>query len=145
MDSLTETFCLIDDFCRQFEPAWHKRMLQAGSKKRRRKSELGLSELMTLAILFHQLRFRQFKSFYLNHACRYLRAEFPKLPSYQRVVEPMPRCAVGRLVRAPEGGTATASPSPTPRRWRSATTSASPATRSSRARRSAARPPWAGS
>jgi len=94
MDSLTETFCLIDDFCRQFEPAWHRRMLSAGSKKRRRRPELSLAELMTLAVLFHQLRFRQFKSFYLNHACRYLRAEFPKLPSYQRVVELMPRCAV---------------------------------------------------
>jgi transposase len=94
MDSLTETFCLIDDFCRQFEPAWHRRMLSAGAKKRRRKPELSLAELMTLAVLFHQLRFRQFKSFYLNHACRYLRAEFPKLPSYQRAVELMPRCAV---------------------------------------------------
>jgi len=92
MDSLTETFCLIDDFCRQFEPAWHKRMLQTGSKKRQRKSELSLAELMTLVVLFHQLRFRQFKSFYLNHACRYLRAEFPKLPSYQRIVELTPRC-----------------------------------------------------
>src|SRR5512137_1324357 len=94
MDSLTETFCLIDDFCRQFEPAWHRRMLPAGSKKRRRKPELSLAELMTLAVLFHQLRFRQFKSFYLNHAFRHLRAEFPRLPSYQRVVELMPRCAV---------------------------------------------------
>jgi transposase len=91
---LTETFCLIDDFCRQFEPAWHRRMLLAGSKRRRRKPELSLSELMTLMVLFHQIRFRQFKSFYLNHACRHLRAEFPKLPSYQRAVELMPRCAV---------------------------------------------------
>ena len=94
MDSVTETYCLIDDFCRQFEPVWHRRMLQAGSKKRQRKSELSLAELMTLVVLFHQLRFRQFKSFYLNHACRYLRAEFPSLPSYQRVVELMPRCVV---------------------------------------------------
>jgi transposase len=93
MDSLTETFCLVDDFCRVFEPAWHKRLLQAGSKKRRRKSELGLPELMALTILFHQLRFRQFKSFYLNYACRHLRAEFPKLPSCQRMAELMPRCA----------------------------------------------------
>jgi transposase len=93
MDSLTETFCLIDDFCRQFEPAWHKRLLQSGPKKRRRRSGLCLAELMTLAVLFHQLRFRQFKSFYLNYACRHLRAEFPGLPSYQRVVELMPRCA----------------------------------------------------
>ncbi len=68
-------------------------MLQAGSKKRRRPPALSLAELMTLVVLFHQLRFRQFKSFYLNHACRYLRAEFPKLPSYQRVIELMPRCA----------------------------------------------------
>jgi transposase len=91
---LTETFCLIDDFCRQFEPAWHRRMLPHGSKKRQRKSELSLAELMTLVVLFRQIRFRQFKSFYPNHACRYLRAEFPRLPSYQRVVELMPRRAV---------------------------------------------------
>ena len=92
MDSLTETFCLIDDFCREFEPAFHKRLLANGSKKRRRKCELSLSELMTLTVLFHQLRFRQFKGFYLGYVCRHLRAEFPKLPSYQRVVELMPRC-----------------------------------------------------
>lgn len=68
-------------------------MLQAGSKKRRRPPALRLAERMTLVVLFHQLRFRQFKSFYLNHACRYLRAEFPKLPSYPRIIELMPRCA----------------------------------------------------
>ena len=34
---------------------------------------------MTLAVLFHQLRFRPFKSFYLGYACRHLRREFPKL------------------------------------------------------------------
>jgi len=89
MDSL-----LVDDFCRQFEPAWQRRMLSAGSKKRRRKSGPSLSELMTLTILFHQLRFRQFKSFYLNHACRCLRVEFPRLLGHQRVVDLMPRCAV---------------------------------------------------
>jgi len=93
MDSLTETFCLIDDFCRVFEPALNKRLLANGSKKRRRKGGLSLSELMTLTVLFHQLRFRQFKGFYLGYACRHLRAEFPGLPSYQRVVELMPRCA----------------------------------------------------
>ena len=65
MDSLTETFCLIDDFCREFEPAFHKRLLANGVKKRQRKGELSLSELMTLMVLFHQLRFRQFKCFYL--------------------------------------------------------------------------------
>lgn len=94
MDSLTETFCLIDDFCQAFEPEWEKRLLADGHKKRHRAASLCLSELMTLAVLFHQLRFRQFKSFYLLYAQRHLRAEFPGLPSYQRCLELLPRCIV---------------------------------------------------
>jgi transposase len=93
MDSLTELFCLMDDFCRRFEPAFEQRLLSTGKKTRRRRCELSLAELMTLTVLFHQLRFRQFKAFYLGYVCRHLRAEFPKLPSYQRCVELMPRCA----------------------------------------------------
>jgi transposase len=93
MDSLTELFCLIDDFCRVFEPAFEQRLLADGQKKRRRRSELSLSELMTLTVLFHQLRYRQFKAFYLGYVCRHLRAEFPKRPSYSRCVELLPRCA----------------------------------------------------
>jgi transposase len=93
MDSLTELFCLIDDFCRVFEPVWQRQLLSSGVKRRRRSSSLSLSELMTLAILFHQLRFRQFKLFYLGYVCRHLRAEFPSLPSYHRCVELLPRCA----------------------------------------------------
>ena len=30
MDSLTELFCLIDDFCQDFEPEWEKRLLADG-------------------------------------------------------------------------------------------------------------------
>lgn len=93
MDSLTELFCQVDDFCRLFEPAWEQRLLSTGTKKRRRRSQLSLSELMTLTILFHQLRFRQFKSFYLGYVCRHLRADFPTLPSYPRCIELLPRCA----------------------------------------------------
>jgi hypothetical protein len=55
MDSLTETFCLIDDFCRAFEPAFNRRLLANGPKKRQRRGGLSLSELMTLAVLFHPL------------------------------------------------------------------------------------------
>jgi transposase len=106
MDSLTELFCQIDDFCRSFEPAFERRLLADGAKKRRRPCELSLSELMTLAVLFHQLRFRQFKSFYLCYACRHLRREFPRLPSYNRCVELLPRCAVplAALFEALKGG-----------------------------------------
>lgn len=93
MESFTELFCLIDDFCRRFEPAWERRQLTAGTRKRRRRSTLSLSELMTLVVLFHQLRFRQFKCFYLDYVRRYLHAAFPTLPSYPRCVELLPRCA----------------------------------------------------
>lgn len=86
MDSLTELFCLIDDFCHQFEPALERHLLETGVKKRKRRNKLSLSELMTLTVLFHQLRFRQFKSFYLVYVCRHLQAEFPKLPSYINAV-----------------------------------------------------------
>lgn len=61
-NNLTELFCLIDDFCRKFEPFWERQLLASGVKKRRRQSGLCLSELMTLAV-FHPLRFRQFKGF----------------------------------------------------------------------------------
>lgn len=94
MDSLTELFCQIDDFCQTFEPEWDQHLLANGRKKRRRPACLCLSELMTLAVLFHQLRFRQFKSFYLLYARRFLRADFPGLPSYQRCLELLPRCIV---------------------------------------------------
>lgn len=70
------------------------RLLSNGSKKRRRRVCLYLSELMTLAVLFHQLRYRQFKSFYLSYAQCFLHAQFPRLPSYQRIIELMPRCIV---------------------------------------------------
>jgi hypothetical protein len=94
VDSLTEMFCLLDDFCQAFEPEWEKRLLADGHKKRRRAASLCLSELMTLAVLFHQLRFRPFKSFYRLYALRFLRTEFPGLPSYQRCLELLPRCIV---------------------------------------------------
>jgi hypothetical protein len=50
--------------------------------------------MIRLARLFHPLRFRQFKRFYNAYARRFLRAEFPGMPSYQRCVELMPRCIV---------------------------------------------------
>lgn len=63
MDSFVESCCLVDDFCQEFEPRWKRHLLTHGQKKRWRRSALSLSELMPLAVLFHQLRHRQFKRF----------------------------------------------------------------------------------
>lgn len=94
MESLTELFCLMDDFCQGFEPVFERHLVADGKRKRRRKAGLTLSELMTLVVLFHQVRFRQFKLFYTGYVKRFLAREFPGLPSYQRCVELMPRCAM---------------------------------------------------
>lgn len=94
MDHLTELYCLMDDFCKEFEPVLKGRLIADGKRRRNRSTSLSLAELMTLMVLFHQIRYRQFKLFYLHHVCRHLRSEFPRLPSYQRCVELLPRCAV---------------------------------------------------
>jgi len=94
MDHLTELYCLMDDFCKEFEPVLKGRLIADGKRRRNRSTSLSLAELMTLMVLFHQIRYRQFKLFYLHHVCRHLRKEFPRLPSYQRCVELLPRCAV---------------------------------------------------
>jgi len=95
MDNITELFCQIDDFCKTFEPNLHKQLIAQAKSTRNRATSISLSELMTIAVLFHQLRFRQFKAFYCNHLKPYLFREFPNLPSYNRCVELMPRCLMG--------------------------------------------------
>jgi hypothetical protein len=50
--SVLELFCHVDDFCRTFEPIWHKQCLASGSKQRNRVRELALSEIMTILIVF---------------------------------------------------------------------------------------------
>src|SRR5215211_2302655 len=92
MDSLTETFCLFDDFCKDFEEQWNKYLLSGQERKRLRKARVSLSEIMTLVVLFHQGRYRHFKSFYLNFVKEYLKSCFPNLPSYSRFIELIPGC-----------------------------------------------------
>ena len=93
MESLTELYCAVDEFYKVFEPEWKKKLLADYPLGRNRACNLSMSEIMTLVILFHQVRFRHFKLFYL-HLCRFFRKEFPRLPSYNRMIEIMPRCTV---------------------------------------------------
>ena len=68
--TLISIFCDVDDFCKEFEPEWRKILLEQdrgliGNKKRRnRKSELSLSEAITIVIMFHKTRYRTFKDYY---------------------------------------------------------------------------------
>jgi hypothetical protein len=89
--SLLELFCDVDDFWQLFRPDWYRHLLQAGALHRVRTTQLTMSEIMTIIIHFHQSGYRDFKTYYTQHVLRYLRAEFPKLVSYPRFVELMPR------------------------------------------------------
>jgi transposase len=86
MESLLELFVSVDDFCQVFLPCWEQKLMQDGSKKRRRAGELSISEVMTIIIHFHQSHYRDFKTYYTDHVCQHLRSEFPKLVSYERFV-----------------------------------------------------------
>ncbi len=51
-DKITRIFCSIDDFCKEFVPIWENQLITAG-KKRLKKSNLSLSEIITIQVLFH--------------------------------------------------------------------------------------------
>jgi hypothetical protein len=91
---VTALFCSVDDFCQNFEPQWNQTLLGDGHRKRLRQSSLSLSEIMTIIILFHSSRFRDFKHFYLNLLMLH-RSAFPGLLSYNRFVELMPSALAG--------------------------------------------------
>ena len=40
MESLTELFCDVDDFCQAFMPIWNHQLLESGQKRRRRARSL---------------------------------------------------------------------------------------------------------
>lgn len=88
--SVLEVFCHVDDFCQTFAPEWERELLQAGLKQRCRRGQLCASEIMTILIYFHQIRYRDFKTYYTQHVQVYLRGEFPTLVSYNRFVELIP-------------------------------------------------------
>lgn len=82
-------FCDIDDFCKEFEPTFNRKLICDKPKLRNRSSQMSLSEVMTIVVNFHSSGYRDFKTYYLEHVSRYLREEFPKLVSYNRFVELM--------------------------------------------------------
>ena len=90
MNSLVELFCAVDDFCVAFEPKWQRQLVANGQVHRQRARQLGLSEIMTILILFHQSHYRNFKAFYTEYVLVHLQAEFPGLVSYTRFVEFIP-------------------------------------------------------
>jgi len=94
-DKITEIFCLIDDFCKEFSTILDKHSLEGKNKRiRNRKFKMSNSEVITILILFHLKGYRNLKHFYLHHVCENMKDDFPDLVSYNRFVELQQKCLI---------------------------------------------------
>jgi hypothetical protein len=83
---IEEIFCDIDDFCKEVKKHGKTHFLSNPAKQRNRPGRMSESEIMTIMILFHLSHYRTFKDFYYEAQIE-LRKYFPKLLSYNRLVE----------------------------------------------------------
>jgi len=89
IDKITEIFCLIDDFCKEYYKAEEGHILdEKGAKKRRkRKFKMDDSEVITILVIFHLKQYRNLKHFYINYVQKHMKKEFPETVSYNRFIE----------------------------------------------------------
>ena len=56
-------------------------------RHRKKPNHMSDAEIMVILILFHSGGFRCFKHYYKEYVCKYLKKLFPRLVSYNRLVE----------------------------------------------------------
>src|ERR1039457_2525499 len=86
-DQLVGIFCDFDDFCKSIKTQWEAMQLTDGQKpdlKHGPDGGLIDSEIMTILVLYHCSRFKNFKAFYNGVVRGILRAYFPGSPCYER-------------------------------------------------------------
>ncbi len=83
-NKITDIFCLVDEFCNDFDKTTEPYLLGKPSK---RPPVMSKSEVISICLLFHLSGFRCFKHFYMFYVQRHMQAEFPKTVSYNRFVE----------------------------------------------------------
>lgn len=85
---VTEIYCIVDDFYKEFTLQQEKYMIEDKETKYRNKpNRMSDAEIMVILILFHSGGFRCFKHYYKEYVCKYLKKLFPRLVSYNRLVE----------------------------------------------------------
>jgi hypothetical protein len=82
---LTTIFYHADEFCKFFEKEFAIRVLSDGEGLREKPSALTLSEVLSIAVYYHQSGYKTFKDYYKRSA--ELKAAFPAITSYNRFVE----------------------------------------------------------
>jgi hypothetical protein len=85
-DRLVEQFCVFDDFVVAARAQMAPRLLSDGKPERRHGPPAGLvdSEIMTILTMYHESRFRDFKTFYEMMILKLFRSYFPRAPCYER-------------------------------------------------------------
>lgn len=88
-DKITDIFCIVDEFCKEFDAANAKKLFLEDKERahRRRRPRLSDSEIMTILIMFHFGSFRNFKHYYQFFVRGTLKQDFPHAVSYNRFVE----------------------------------------------------------
>lgn len=86
----TSLFCFIDDFCKIFDD-WQRHKFLPSPQQRQRETNLNLSEMLTIMVIFHMSPCKNFKWFYKGYLQIKHSKDFPKLVEYERFVALMPR------------------------------------------------------
>jgi hypothetical protein len=81
-----EIFCDIDDFCKYFLREQSDHILPNPSRQRDRESQMSLSEVATIIVLFQMSHYRTFKDYYEQCILQDIRSYFPRALSYTRFV-----------------------------------------------------------
>jgi len=85
-DKVSEIFCIVDEFCKNFQEQTSGFLI---GNKSKRPPKMSCSEVITIILLFHLSGFRTFKHFYLFYVQKHMQNEFPETVSYNRFVELM--------------------------------------------------------
>lgn len=93
---ITEIFYNVDNFCQTFINKWNKNLLP-NLEIKTQNSRMLISEIMTIVIFYHSSGYKCFKYFYLNHIIKNYKSHFPKIVSYNRFIELMPKTIVPLL------------------------------------------------
>jgi hypothetical protein len=94
-DDVIKLFCSVDDFCIELQEKIVSKTIENPENKKQKfhTPQLCESEIMTIIISFQTCGYRTFKQFYLAIQVAWKKL-FPKMPSYNRFVELMPRVLV---------------------------------------------------
>lgn len=83
-DKVADIFCIVDEFCKNFEKTTKNFILGKASKRLPRMSD---SEIISILLLFQISGFKCFKHYYIFYVQKHMQDDFPKTVSYNRFVE----------------------------------------------------------